>query len=123
MSEQTDRFDCAQGERFDMEEALKNMDGDRELFQKLVELFLEESSFHMQAIREGIEREDAGAVRKAAHAIKGTAGNFAAKRTFELAGQLEVLGREGRVGEFAKAFEALRQELDLLGQALLHVAG
>jgi HPt (histidine-containing phosphotransfer) domain-containing protein len=118
MSLETQQLEHAQEKPFDFEKALNNMDGDQELFQNLVSVFVEESSYRMKEIREGIQRADAIAVEKAAHAIKGTVGNFAAQRTLELAYRLEVLGRQCRHSEMPKALAELEQEMDLLREAL-----
>lgn len=123
MSQEIRTQNQTQGKPFDLEKALNNMDEDRELFQILVAVFVEESARHMEEIREGIQRTDAGAVERAAHTLKGTAGNFAAQRTFELASHLEVLGRERRFRELPKAFAQLEEELDLLREALRSAAG
>lgn len=123
MSQEIRTQNQTQGKPFDLEKALNNMDEDRELFQNLVAVFVEESARHMEEIREGIQRTDAGAVERAAHTLKGTAGNFAAQRTFELASHLEVLGRERRFRELPKAFAELEEELDLLREALRSAAG
>lgn len=122
MSQEIRTQNQTQGKPFDLEKALNNMDEDRELFQNLVAVFVEESARHMEEIREGIQRTDAGAVERAAHTLKGTAGNFAAQRTFELASHLEVLGRERRFRELPKAFAELEEELDLLREALRSAA-
>lgn len=123
MSQEIRTQNQTQGKPFDLEKALNNMDEDRELFQILVAVFVEESAGHMEEIREGIQRTDAGAVERAAHTLKGTAGNFAAQRTIELASHLEVLGRERRFRELPKAFAQLEEELDLLREALRSAAG
>lgn len=111
-----------QEEPFDLEAALTYMDGDRELFQELVTVFVEESVNQIRDIHKGMENADAKLVERAAHSIKGSASTFAAKRTAEAARQLEVLGRDEKFSEFQGALTHLEGELELLRAALLKVA-
>lgn len=98
------------------------MDGDRELFRDLVETFIEDASCQMMEISDGLQRADPGAVTRAAHTIKGSASNFAAPWTVELAYRVEVLAREGRLEELAVAVGDLTQALDSLTKALRRAA-
>jgi two-component system, sensor histidine kinase and response regulator len=122
MPQETRPSEHTQGKFFDLEKALNNFDGDREVFQSLVFIFVEESSYQMEEIRQGIQGADASAVERAAHTIKGTVGNFAAQRTYELAYRLEVLSRERRLSELSQVFSELEQEMNLLKDALLKAA-
>ncbi len=114
--------DHSQSQPFDLERALEYLDGDRELFRTLVEAFIEEASCQTKEIWDGLQRADARAVTRAAHTIKGSAGNFAAPRTVELAHRVEVLAREGRMEELRVAVADLAQALDSLTQALRRAA-
>jgi two-component system, sensor histidine kinase and response regulator len=111
-----------QEEPFDLEAALTYMDGDRDLFQELVKVFVEESTKQIQDILTGIVSGDTKLVERAAHSIKGSASTFAAKPTAEAARHLEVLGREGKFAEFPNAALVLEGQLELLKAALLKAA-
>ncbi len=122
MSPGAGAVDHSQSQPFDLEQALQNLDGDRELFRTLVEAFLEEASCHAKEIWDGLRRADTGAVTRAAHTIKGSAGNLAAPRTVELAHRVEILAREGRLDELPEAAADLAQALDSLTKALRRAA-
>jgi two-component system, sensor histidine kinase and response regulator len=107
------------GEPFDLDAALAYMDGDKELFHELVQVFLEESTRQIEQIHTGIANGDAKLVERSAHSIKGSASTFAAKPSTEAARHLEVLGREGKFAEFVPALTALEEELELLRAALM----
>ena len=109
-----------QGQPFDLNKALTHMDGDQELLHNLVQVFIEESAGQLAAIEQGIQEADAGAVEKAAHALKGAVGNFSAQRSHDLAYHLEILGRERRLDDLPQAFAELEQELESLTEALQH---
>ncbi len=53
-------------------------------------------------------------MERAAHALKGSVGNFGAGRAYEAAYLLERLGNEGKIGEAEKALAELKKELNAL---------
>ena len=61
------------------EEALRHrLSGDDELMTDVIRLFLEDLPVRVAAIQEAVTRRDAEALRAAAHALKGAAGNLSA---------------------------------------------
>jgi two-component system sensor histidine kinase/response regulator len=103
---------------FDMTEALENVGGDMDLLKEIIEIFLDDFPNQMKQIREGILAGDAKAVEHAAHSLKGSVANFAAKRAYDKAYCLEVLGREGNLGEANEAFGDLEKEIKEMKDAL-----
>jgi CheY-like chemotaxis protein len=108
--------------RFDPATALDRLGGDRQLFEEVVRLFLEDCPARLAAIKAAIEARDPEAIRSAAHALKGAAGNLSAQRLAEAASTLERIGTEARLdastavwrsvsSEAAWLLDALRQEL------------
>jgi HPt (histidine-containing phosphotransfer) domain-containing protein len=59
------------------------------------------------------EGEDAERLRKAAHAIKGSAASFGFKRLARMAEDLEVAARLGEVARFRELKDTLLQEAAL----------
>ena len=84
---------------FDYSKALEVVDGDTELFEEIANLFLEDFPVNITRIREGVANRDAGALERASHRLKGSVANFSAKRAFDAAYKLEVIGREERLEE------------------------
>ena len=74
---------------FDMAAALERVDGDMELMKELAGLFLGECPRRMADIHRAIDRRDGPELQRAAHYLKGSVGNFGARRAFEAAGRLE----------------------------------
>jgi len=103
---------------FDLSKALEVVDGDVELLKELVTLFLKNFPDNLAQIRDGLARSDTNVVERAAHSLKGSVSNFGAMRAFEAAYRLEVLGREGRLGEVESALSKLDEELNLLKSAM-----
>src|SRR5712692_5744525 len=97
---------------------LAGVDGNRRLLRELVRLFLADCPQHLAEIKEAIRRGDAGALRRAAHTLKGSVGNFAAKNAFTAAQRLEIMGGEGDLDTAGEAGVTLESELALLSEGL-----
>jgi PAS domain S-box-containing protein len=103
---------------FDSAEVLARVDGDAELLGELAGLFLKESPKLLSAVQEAVERGDARGLERAAHALKGSAGNFAARATMEAAWQLELMGCTGDLTRANQACVTLEAEMQRLQGAL-----
>lgn len=108
---------------FDLSKALELVDGDREFLNEIVDLFLENLSKNMGEIREAIGKSDAHALERAAHSLKGSVSNFGAKRAFDAAYRLEVVGRDGRVSEMEEALSEMEVEVRDLEAVMKGVLG
>jgi len=97
---------------------LAGVDGNRRLLRDLVRLFLTDCPQRLAEIKEAIRRGDDRALGAAAHALKGSVGNFAAKKAFAAAQRLEALGRERDLATASNAFVTLESELTLLTEEL-----
>jgi len=95
---------------------------DENLLRELVGLFLEDSPPLLNDLRAGVAGLDAAMVERAAHALKGSVGNFGAKRLAELARQLETMGRARDLAGAREALTALEQELERVSAQLVGVA-
>jgi two-component system sensor histidine kinase/response regulator len=84
---------------FDMASMLRNIGSDTELLEELVELFLQRYQTMLEEIRAALVNGDRQAVEQAAHMLKGTASNLCASEVVLAAGQLEALGRLGKLVE------------------------
>jgi HPt (histidine-containing phosphotransfer) domain-containing protein len=64
----------------------------------------------LAVIKAAIDSGDADGLRRAAHTLKGAAGNMSAKRLFEAALTLERLGAAGRLEAARAAWRTLSAE-------------
>ena len=103
------------------ESLLELFDQDEALLSELAELFLEDSPRLMQDIRAGVAAFDAEKVERAAHTLKGSVGNFGAKRGFELARRMEAMGRSHDLVGAPQALIALEEEMSRISAALAAV--
>jgi HPt (histidine-containing phosphotransfer) domain-containing protein len=69
-------------------------------------------------MRGAIDAGDGEALREAAHALRGAAGNFAAAPVVEAARQLELQGRTGDLHESLATYAVLTREMQRLRRAL-----
>jgi len=95
-------------------ELLALMDGDRELLLELIGVFLEDAPQRIQAVRRALADRDADAVYRAAHALKGSAGNFGAPEVVSRANRLEALARENNLDVAAIELELLETDMNQL---------
>jgi HPt (histidine-containing phosphotransfer) domain-containing protein len=97
----------------DLDAALDALEGDRELLQRIVDLFLLQAPQLLEEVREAISRQDAFTLERAAHKLRGSVTNFAAKNTYDAALRLESMGHGG---DLAQALEAQAQLERALGE-------
>jgi PAS domain S-box-containing protein len=97
---------------------LAGVDGNRRVLRELVRLFLADCPRRLAEIKEAIRRGDAGALGRAAHTLKGSVGNFAAKSAFAAAQRLEIMSGDIDLENVDKACVTLESELALLSEEL-----
>ena len=99
---------------FDLTEALDRVDGDKVLLSEMAELFLESYPGYLSRIKEALVQEDPLALTQAAHALKGSVGNFTTREPFEVARALEQIGRHGDIGQASQVVVKLEHALSQL---------
>ena len=101
---------------------MARVEGDMELLREIVGLFLEETPlllvqyhgvYHAAAIRVALER--------AAHALKGSVGNFGTRTAYEPALQLEMMGRGRELAAAHEVYLTLEKEVAFLRDALVEL--
>jgi two-component system, sensor histidine kinase and response regulator len=103
------------------DEILARVEGDRNLLAELVDLFRADSGRILSDIRRCVEAGDAKGLEQAAHAMKGSVGNFGAGAAAEAALALEVMGREGALLGAGACLAVLQAEVDRLKSGLVRV--
>ncbi len=96
-------------------------EGEPELLNDVVRLFLDDFPKLLTAIRAATERGDAQGVEQAAHKLKGSIANFAAPAAFDAALRLEVMGRGGHLDRATEALDQLASALEDLKPLLLNL--
>ena len=87
-------------------------------FLEIVELFLETSASSLDQLEAAIDGKDAPEAVRAAHSIKGAAANLRFTEIFELAQKMEKEARENRLEGAPYAVQAIRGNLNQIGDSL-----
>jgi two-component system sensor histidine kinase/response regulator len=103
-------------------ELLNSFGGDSELLKEIIGIFLQECPRMLEEIREALRKADPKALESAAHALKGSVGNFSMVGPRETAEKLELLGKSGKVSGADDIFRALAEQLAVFNQALARYA-
>lgn len=90
--------------------ALERLDGDRDLLEMLIAVYLEDSVELEVRLRSAIEQHDAAAAERAAHSLKGLAANFDGLLAVDAAFAIEEAARR-------QQWEAVHAGLQTLEQA------
>jgi len=98
-------------------------EGEAELLRDVVNLYLEDCPNLICGIRGAVERGDARALERAAHKLKGTVANFAARAAYDAALRMEAMGHEGHLEQAAEVLQGLESALAELKPALLELSG
>jgi two-component system sensor histidine kinase/response regulator len=111
----SDQAAAAQGQSvgaFSKEVALHKMGGDEELLIEVVVAFLDACEETVGAVEAAVQANDAKALRRAAHTLKGSVATFSTGAVYETALELERFGRDESLEAAAQTFERLRGELE-----------
>jgi HPt (histidine-containing phosphotransfer) domain-containing protein len=92
--------------------------GEADPVAELIDLFLQDMPKHTKKMAEALGKEDAAALKGAAHSLKGSAKNMGVTRLAQLCAELETLAREGNLAEAPKLIEAITAEFEIARQAL-----
>ncbi len=105
----------------DAEKLLARFDGNRKLLGSLIGTFRHDCPKMMAKIRGGLSARDPRALAEAAHALKGSVGNFGPSSACETAREIEKTGREGKLDGDWELYATLEDELARLLPALQSV--
>jgi CheY-like chemotaxis protein/HPt (histidine-containing phosphotransfer) domain-containing protein len=92
--------------------------GNRKLLGSIVKTFREDCPEMMGRIREALKKHDPRAVADAAHALKGSVGNFGATAAFETAREIEKGARQGTLDGTWDKYATLEDDIAQLLPAL-----
>jgi two-component system sensor histidine kinase/response regulator len=98
----------------------ERIDGDRTFLAELLELLREDSPEQIRAARDAVSNQDAAALQRAGHALRGALANLAAPTAASLAGELESMGKAHELTSAATKLSQLEVEL---GRVILSLEG
>ena len=103
--------DVASDNLVDWDEATKTVAGDRGLLLEIIGAFVEESACQMARIRQAVGAGDPSLLRIASHTLKGGLRYFGTERTYQLAFQLEQMGRAADLGGAEQVLAELEADM------------
>jgi CheY-like chemotaxis protein len=106
---------------FDRQAALTRLEGDADLLREMAGLFLGDYPRQIAALREAIEHQDADAIQRTAHTLKGALSSLGARPAAAAALALEDVGRARNHEQAPRAFEELMAALNQLLPYLLEL--
>jgi two-component system sensor histidine kinase/response regulator len=106
----------------DWEEAMRSVDGDRQLLADVVDAYLTESPMLLNNLRQAVESAVVEHVERSAHTLKGPSRSLGGTRAFQCCWQLEQMGREGDLAKASEVLVTLEKEMERLCEALQEFA-
>lgn len=103
---------------WDPKEISGRLGGDRATLIRIISLFEEDRRRLEADIENAIRNRDPRSLERAAHALRGSVGNFRYQAAFDQAAELERLGREGKVEGADVVAAKLKESLGRLSQLL-----
>jgi len=105
-------------EIFNRQALLQRVDGDEELLEEMVTIFLEYTPQQLDEIRQALDLGDAPGLQGKAHSVKGAAASISAEALQQAAGALEAAGRNRDLEQAAIQLKALAQEFSRFQAAM-----
>ncbi len=108
----------SQGSVFDYELALSRLGGDRELFDEVLGMFLEDAPILLEQAATSLANDDMPTLQRATHTLKGLSANFAAAAAVAAAYAVELRAGGQQRDRAAQGFPQMEAEVHRLEDAL-----
>jgi two-component system, sensor histidine kinase and response regulator len=96
---------------WDRAKALEKVDGDEQLLQEVIQIFLEESPKQLAELRQAVTEGNSDLLERAAHSLKGELGYLGVLDTCQKARNLEQMGRNGDLDQAAETLAVFETEV------------
>ncbi len=107
--------------KFDPSILLGRIDGDQEIFQEIMEVFVEDVPNQIDTLKRALAEKDIGLLEKQAHTLKGASGNVGAMAIQDLAQKMEHIGKKGDLSEMDRldiSIQTIEQEFEQIKQII-----
>ncbi len=104
--------------QLDLTRLLKTVDNDWSLINEITDLFFTDAPKQMERMKQAIASNDTNELLEAAHSLKGAAGAFGQSIVYDIAYELEQLGRNNSTDSAQERYEVLNKALDSMEQNL-----
>jgi HPt (histidine-containing phosphotransfer) domain-containing protein len=103
---------------FDYQDCLRRLGGDAQLFNDILDIFLEDAPLLLEQARSSLASGDSETLTRAAHTIRGLSANFAAASAVSASYAVELHAREQKLEMAAQCLPRLESEVHRLEAAL-----
>jgi HPt (histidine-containing phosphotransfer) domain-containing protein len=103
---------------FEFEELVERCMGNLEFVERVLSKFQQRFGENLEALEQAVEAHDPEGVVRVAHRLKGESANVAAQGLQDRAGEIERLGRIGRVSDIPPCLAQLRAEWSLFAESV-----
>ena len=103
---------------FDPTILVERLEGDQELFTKIMGLFLDDVPKQMGALEEALDMGDVEKVQHQAHTLKGSAGHVGATSMQDVVREIEKVAQQGNLEELRVLVPQLEQEFERIKSSL-----
>lgn len=112
-------MDPANESPVDWDGFVKQFDGDLEFISSLRETFLEHLGQQIERLGEAVAQQEAQAIEKAAHEIKGAVAHVSAEPARKLADSIEARGRQGSIDGIEELVAQLGRQVETVRAAII----
>jgi len=113
---------CSETE-WNVKELLERLEGDKDFFRELLQIFRDDSQANLLKAREALARKDLAELSRAGHTLKGMLRNLSMNVAAETAAALETAARLGAQGEAEALLEQLEHSLaEIMPEVETHLA-
>jgi len=104
---------------WDRDAALKVVNGDGELLDDIIQIFLTDAPGILAALRQAVSDRDAARIASVSHKLIGSLGCLGLSHASEQARTVEDLGRSGAIDAAAEAAAAFEAEMTAIMSAMI----
>jgi PAS domain S-box-containing protein len=97
---------------------LERVNGDQDLFEEIIRLFLEHTPEHIEGIESSLHKKDAGELQMQAHTLKGSAMAIGAVALSQVAKDMETAGHDANFNQASLLLNKIANEYDSLKSTL-----
>ncbi len=94
---------------FDPSILLERLEEDQELFQEIMDVFMEDVPRQIETLKTALKDKDPAMLEHQAHTLKGASGNVGAIAIHDLALQMETIGRNGDISKLDGLEDTIKQ--------------
>lgn len=106
---------------FNLDETLARLDGDRETFQMMIELFMEHGPKDLAEVQAALGAGNAAGVARSSHRLKGALLQFCAPAALQACKELEESAKVDDLAQGGRLYATLEREFQRLLAALCQV--